>query len=195
MTLFFQAFPPFCAFFLQSAGPDAPRVAGRWGVPAYDLVMRFEEAVALLRAFEREGVRYVLIGSLAMAAQGIVRATRDVDFFVSPDSANVDRIKRALHAVFDDDSIDEIDAGDLSGPYPVIRYGPPEGDFVIDLIARIGEEFSFDDIESEEMMVADVAVRVATPRMLYRMKRGTVRPQDQADAEQLRATFGLSEES
>lgn len=40
--------------------------------------MIFEDAMALLAAMEREGVRYVLIGSMAMAANRIVRATRDV---------------------------------------------------------------------------------------------------------------------
>lgn len=156
--------------------------------------MRFEQAVAILAALERERVRYVLIGSMAMAAQGIIRATRDVDFFVAPDPANVERIKRALHSVFDDASIDEIDSDDLAGPYPVVRYGPPEGDFVIDFVARIGDAFAFDDIESEELIVEGVGVRVATPRMLYRMKRDTVRPQDRVDAENLRSTFRLSEE-
>lgn len=156
--------------------------------------MRFEQAVAILGAFEREQVRYVLIGSMAMAAQGIIRATRDVDFFVAPDPANVDAIKRALRSVFDDASIDEIGSTDMAGPYPVIRYGPPEGDFVIDLVSRIGDAFGFEDIESEDLVVEGITVRVATPRMLYRMKRDTVRPQDRVDAENLRSTFGLSEE-
>ena len=54
------------------------------------------EAKRILAAFEREGVEYVLIGSMAMAAQGLIRATRDVDFFVSPEPENVDRLRRAL---------------------------------------------------------------------------------------------------
>lgn len=39
-----------------------------------------------------------------------------------------------------------------------------------------------------------VRFRVATPRMLYRMKRDTVRPQDRLDAEAIRERFGLEEE-
>jgi hypothetical protein len=35
---------------------------------------------------------------------------------------------------------------------------------------------------------------VATARMLYRMKKDTVRLQDRADAERLRQHFGLDEE-
>ena len=165
-------------------------------VPAcpYDASVKFEQATAILAAFDREKVRYVLIGSMAMAAQGIIRATLDIDFFVSPDAANVDRIKRALRSAFDDASIDEIDPDDLAGPYPVIRYGPPDDDFVIDLVGRLGEAFRFEDIESEELLVGGIPVRVATPRMLYRMKRDTVRPQDRLDAANIRVAFGLEEE-
>jgi hypothetical protein len=39
-----------------------------------------------------------------------------------------------------------------------------------------------------------IQVRVVTPRMLYRMKRDTVRPRDRSDAERLREHFGLEEE-
>ena len=52
----------------------------------------FEETQRILAALEREGVRYVLIGAMAMAAQGLVRATHDLDFFVSPEPVNVDRL-------------------------------------------------------------------------------------------------------
>lgn len=155
--------------------------------------MRFEQARELLASFEREQVDCVLIGSMAMAAHGLVRATRDIDFFIAPDPDNVERLRRALHAVFDDDSIEEITSDDLTGAYPVIQYGPPDGAFMIDFIARLGDAFAYPDVEAEVVDVDGVRVRVATPRMLFRMKRDTVRPQDRADAERLRERFGLEE--
>lgn len=147
----------------------------------------------LLAALERHDVRYVLIGSMGMAARGIVRATRDIDFFVDPEPGNVARLRQALRSVYDDDSIDEITSDDLAGPYPVVRYGPPEGVGVIDLIGRLGEAFSFDDIESDIVEVDGIGVHVATARMLYEMKRDTVRPQDRADADALRRQFDLKD--
>lgn len=69
-----------------------------------------------------------------------------------------------------------------------------EGGFAIDLLARLGDAFGYDDIESAPAQVEGVQVELATPRMLYRMKRDTVRPQDRADAERLRAMFNLEEE-
>jgi hypothetical protein len=157
--------------------------------------MDFEEAKRILAAFEREGVRYVLIGSMAMAAQGLVRATRDIDVFVAPDRQNVDRLVRALRSVVGDDpSLDEISADDLGGDYPALEYVPPGGTYSIDILARLGEAFGFDDIESQDMFVDGVRLCVATPRMLYRMKRDTVRPQDRADAAAIRERFDLAEE-
>jgi hypothetical protein len=116
--------------------------------------------------------------------------------FVAPDEENVARLRRALASVFDDPSIDEITSSDLAGEYPAIQYAPPagSGDFSIDLLARLGERFRFDEIEWQEVSLDGISVRVATPRMLYRMKRDTVRPQDKLDAAALRKRFDLEDE-
>jgi len=156
--------------------------------------MELEEALRVLAAFEREEVEYVLVGSMGMAVLGVIRATRDMDVFVAPDEENVARLRRALAAVFADPSIEEITSTDLAGDYPAIQYAPPNGDFSIDLLARLGERFRFDQIEWQEVMLDGIRVRVATPRMLYRMKRDTVRPQDKVDASVLRQRFGLEDD-
>ena len=156
--------------------------------------MDFDDALKIFAALEQEGVRYVVVGSMAMAAQGIIRATRDLDLFVSPDADNVDRLKRALHRVFADPSIDEITAEDLAGDYPAIEYNPPSGDFSLEILARLGDAFCFDDIEAENLLVGGLRIRVATPRMLYRMKRDTVRPQDRLDAATIKRLFDLTED-
>ncbi|MBI2892749.1 MAG: hypothetical protein HYY06_04305 [Deltaproteobacteria bacterium] len=155
--------------------------------------MELEEAIRILAAFEREDVRYVLVGSMGMAVLGVIRATRDIDFFVDPAPYNVARLRNALRSVYADPSIDEITADDLGGEYPAIQYTPPEGDFWIDVLARLGERFRYEDIEWQEVDVGGVTVRVATPRMLYRMKRDTVRLQDKADAAELRRRFEIEE--
>ena len=132
---------------------------------------------------------------MAMAAQGLVRATRDLDFFVSPTEANVERLRRALSSLYDDDpNVKEIVAADLAGDYPAVEYSPPHGRYSMDILSRLGEAFRYETIESEEVMLDGVRVRVATPQMLYRMKKDTVRPQDRLDAETLRQQFGLTEE-
>ena len=96
--------------------------------------------------------------------------------------------------MFDDPQIEQITAEDLLGAYPAIQYVPPDGAFHIDIVARLGEPFRFDDLHAERMPFEDLTISVATPDMLYRMKRATVRLKDKADAELLKQRFGLKDE-
>jgi hypothetical protein len=153
-----------------------------------------DRLLEVFRALSREGVRYKVIGGIALNLHGLVRATEDLDIFVDPEPSNVDRLKAALQSVFSDPEIEQISAADLGGEYPAIQYLPPGGSFSIDILARLGTAFDYASIESEDANVEGVTVSVATPRMLYRMKRDTVRPQDRADAERLRREFSIEGE-
>ncbi len=160
----------------------------------YNRLVDFDEAKRVLAAFQREEVRYVLIGSMAMAAQGLIRATRDIDFFVSPDRDNIERLRRALKSVFEGDpNVDEITAEDLDGDYPAIEYTPPHGRYSLDILSRLGEAFCFEDLESEVLVIDGISIHVATPGQLYRMKKSTVRPQDRMDAQAIRERFNLED--
>jgi predicted nucleotidyltransferase len=155
--------------------------------------MSIEELLNLLRALGEQSVEYVLIGGAAMNIHGVVRATEDVDLFVRPDAKNIENVRTALRSIWDDDEIELITADDLSGAYPVVRYGPPQGNIAIDLLASLGNSYTYDDISSEIVTIEGIQIRIATPQMLYRMKRNTVRPIDRSDAEALRSIFGFEE--
>lgn len=81
----------------------------------YDLTRK------VLAALEREEVKYVVFGAVALALHGLPRATEDLDIFIAPEPDNIERLK------------------------------------------------------------------------LYRMKKGTVRPKDWGDAQQIARRFGLKE--
>ncbi len=155
--------------------------------------MALGDLLRLLRALYEHDVEYVLVGGAAINLHGIIRATEDVDLFVRPSEENVARLRRALESLWEDAEIQGITAADLSGRYPTIRYGPPQGDLVIDLLSRLGTAFDFDAIAWETVDVEGIPVRLATPETLYRMKRGTLRDVDRADAEALRRLFGLED--
>ena len=156
--------------------------------------MDFDVLKAVLAALEHHGVRYAIVGAIALNLHGMARATEDLDLFIDPDTGNVERLKRALHNALHDPDVSEISAADLQGPYPAIQYVPPSGAFHIDILARLGEMFAFTDLETERVRFDDLMVTVVTPRTLYRMKKGTVRPQDHVDAEAVRRRFKLEEE-
>jgi len=154
----------------------------------------YDATKRVLAALEREGVRYVVFGAVAMNFHGLARFTEDLDLFIAPDRDNIERLKRALRSVFGDPHIDEITSDDLLGEYPAIQYVPPEGTFHIDILVRLGEAFRFEDLAADRMTFEDLTVSVATPATLYRMKRDTVRLKDKADADMLKQRFGLKDD-
>lgn len=152
--------------------------------------MDFGRFLDVIRALERAGVEYILVGGVAVNLHGIARATEDVDFFVRSGSENVERLKTALKSLWDDPEIDQIRAEDF-GVYPTLRYGPPNESFVIDVLTRLGTAFRYEDLESEVVTIEGTPVRVATPETLVKMKRGTLRPIDKADAAALAKMFRI----
>jgi hypothetical protein len=159
-------------------------------------VVTLDEAKAILAALSEEGVDFVVVGSMAMAAQGLPRATHDLDVFVSPDIKNLEAMKRALRVLFDDPNVDQIDPEELAGNYPAVEYVPPHGNYSMDILTRLGEAFTWQDLaaECDRIPLGDLVVQVATPRMLYRMKKDTVRLQDRADAARIREAFNLEDD-
>jgi hypothetical protein len=148
----------------------------------------------LVAALEARGVRYAIFGAVAMNLHGLVRTTEAVDIFVAPEAANIDRLRHALHDVFEDPEIEKITAADLLGEYPSVRYAPPDASFYLDILTRLGETFAFADLETTRVPFDGLTVTAVTPRMLYRMKKDTVRLKDRADAEMLRRQFLLEPE-
>lgn len=149
---------------------------------------------AVLAALEQEKVQYIVIGGVAMNLLGLPRATLDLDIFIAPDPSNIERLKCALRNVFEDPSIEEITADDLLGDYPAVQYIPPEGSFSIDILTRLGDAFSYADLESVRIPFEEITVNVASPITLVNMKKGTVRPRDWDDAQALRLRYRVKEE-
>ena len=156
--------------------------------------MNFDRVLDLLRALEREGVEYILVGGVAMNLQGVTRATQVVDVVIRLTAENVERLKRALRSVWNDPAIDEIQYEELAGEFPAVTYGPPDEVFGIDIVTRFGEAFRYENLEGEDRDWQGVRVRVATAQKLYRMKRNTIRHIDRWDAAELTERFGFKEE-
>jgi len=154
-----------------------------------------DEIMRVLRAFEAAGLEYVLIGAAAMGFHGLVRATEGLDLFIRATAENIEKLRAAFRAVYEGDPhINDISAADLLGDYPSVRYVPPSGNLYFDVMTRLGEVASFETIEAEVKEEDGTHIRVATPAALYRMKKGTIRAQDQVDAAALRERFSLTDE-
>lgn len=134
----------------------------------------------LCEAFNKEGVKYAIVGGFAVIMHGLARMTEDIDFFIDDSEYNIERLKKALKSIYDDPSIDELTPGDIRD-YAVIRYGTPDN-FYIDFIGRIGEVFTFKEIEKdiEIFEIDDLKIPVAGLDTLIKMKE-TVRNRDMRD--------------
>lgn len=144
------------------------------------MVDQFRDFMRVLEAFDKNKVEYILIGGVAMVLQGMERLTRDIDIFVKMESENIHKLRKSLNSVFKDKSIEEITLEELS-EYAVIRYGTPNG-FNIDILARIGEMFSYEDLEYEVIDHQGINIKIATPKTLYMLKKNTMRDRDKIDA-------------
>jgi predicted nucleotidyltransferase len=142
------------------------------------------------------GVRFVLIGGLAMRAQGSARLTEDLDICYDPAPDNVRRLAALLaewHAY-------------LRGVEPGLPFVMDERTFrttpvmtlvtdlgaidVMDRVAGVGE---WPDVlaESEELAWSGVTMRVLSLRGLIKAKRGSARPKDLAQLPELEALLEL----
>lgn len=144
---------------------------------------RMRSFQAILGALSAGNVDYILIGGLAVAYHGVPRFTEDIDLFVRRDPENIARLKNALRTVFDDESIDEITYDDLV-EYAVVRYGTPD-DFYIDVMDRIGENFTYEDLQFEVIEIDGIPIRIATIETLIKLKKGTLREIDRLDVAML----------
>ena len=141
----------------------------------------FKKFLQVLEAFEKEEVDYILVGGLAVILHGMPRLTQDIDVFVKMNPENIGKLQKALHRVYqDDESINEITLDELNH-YSVIRYGSPGG-FYIDIMAKLGEVATYDNLEYETIIVDEISIKVATAEKLFELKKDTLRLEDKRDA-------------
>ncbi|HET53996.1 MAG TPA: hypothetical protein ENN33_02125 [Ignavibacteria bacterium] len=139
----------------------------------------FDSIEKIIKSFDVNEVEYVIIGGYAIILNGFLRATEDIDILLKMTPDNLKKFQKALREVYDDTEIDEINFEELS-KYSVIRYGTRDN-FYIDIISKIGKEFSYDNIEIMEKKVEDIVYRFASPKSLYQMKKLTYREKDKLD--------------
>ena len=138
--------------------------------------------IKLCKEFNKNNVEYIVIGGFAMIFHGLPRLTEDIDIAINISNSNLDKIKKTLKTIFQDNSFDEITKKDFE-EYSVIRYGTPEN-FYIDFIYNIGEIADFDLLfkNRKNIIIDNVNIPILNEKMLIRLKENTVRIKDSYDA-------------
>jgi hypothetical protein len=137
----------------------------------------FRDFIAALNAND---VRYLLIGGWAVGIHGHPRATKDIDFLVSADDANIDRLRRSLF----DFGGPALDVEDFRQPGNVFRMGRPP--IQIDIVSTASGVEIDDCWPRREIVAVDgVEIAVISKPDLIRNKLASGRTRDRADAEAL----------
>lgn len=141
----------------------------------------------LLAEFNAQSVEYIIVGAHALAAHGHVRATKDLDVWVRPDSDNAKRVLKALKEF--GTPLHGLTEADLATPGTVFQIGMPP--LRIDVITAI-DGVSFDEAWPARLLAkfADQPAAVLSREHLIRNKRASGRTQDMADLEWLEANEG-----
>lgn len=143
----------------------------------------YDDLVHVVGLLDREGVRYAVIGGYALALQGIVRLTEDIDILVEPTLENARRWVRAL-AQLPDGAAKELEGDDTLHEEPyAIRIND---EFTVDVM-NSASGLTWSDLEPYRTRIDGVPV--VSLEGLLRMKEGG-RLKDQADAEMIRKALG-----
>lgn len=144
----------------------------------------------ILGDLNRVGVRYVLIGGIALIRHGVVRATRDVDVVLAPEPENLERL-RALIAEWPATRPDGSPVpDDAVAPGRTIHLATPHGE--LDLLAERLPPLSFAELSarSELRRVDGVEVPICSLADLVALKRIAGRERDLVDLHDLEAAHG-----
>lgn len=161
----------------------------------------------VLGALEREGVRYLVVGGVAVVLHGYLRTTADLDLVVGLEAENVQRVVKVFRGLGFEPRV-PVALEAFADPEERRRWvveknatvftlwHPDEPGFVVDLFVE--EPFDFESRygRAEAARVGAVEVRVLALDDLVEMKRAVGRPQDLSDAEALltlRASRGGAE--
>lgn len=146
----------------------------------------YEDVRHIAALLDGELVEYALIGGYALALQGIVRLTEDVDILVEPTAENAERWVRALSKL-PDGAAKEL-AGDqtLHTELYAIRIND---EFTVDVM-NSASGFTWTDMLPYRRRVDGIQM-VSLEGLLKLKENGRLK--DRADAEAIRRALGLRE--
>jgi predicted nucleotidyltransferase len=144
----------------------------------------FEEFKRLVLELEKQGVRYALVGGVAMAFYTEPRFTRDIDLLV--DSDDLDKVK---------DILEKDGYFESASPWTFrnvaielrrfLKVVNEEDEMMIDILVAKDEDVTMIIRNAVEAESEEGRVMVANKKDLIRLKRSRDSKQDQADIEKL----------
>lgn len=143
----------------------------------------FEKLLALLA--ERE-VRFVVVGGIAVALQGYVRLTEDVDLLLDDSRENIGRLLKTL-ATYGEGFARELSVDDFDDSEGAIRLVEEAELCQMDLFTRMsGRRYSDVLQDADTLTLRGHSIRYASKASLIRWKETSMREKDRLDVLALR---------
>jgi hypothetical protein len=138
-----------------------------------------EDLVALCANLNSRGALYMVIGGFAVRAAGYDRRTMDVDLLIEATPENEAKVIAAVSEL-PDHAAQELQPGEIA-EFVVVRVAD---EIVVDLMqSASGFDYRAASEEVVRRLVGGVEIPFASPALLLRMKRGSVRAKDLADVQ------------
>lgn len=133
-----------------------------------------------LKLLNEKNVEYLLIGGYAVASHGHIRATNDIDFWISNKPENAQRVAQVINEF----GFGPIDTEVFTNPSQIIRMGVPP--MLIEITTFI-DGVSFDDCYKERWVdtIDGLPVNIINLKHLRQNKKASGRLKDLADLEHL----------
>jgi hypothetical protein len=164
--------------------------------------MKLASFETVVRALNEAGVRYIVVGGLAVNAHGYGRATFDVDVVLQLSAANLQAAFAALAAAGYQPAV-PVTAAEFADPVTRESWRRDKGMVVLKMWSDrhretpldvfVTEPFDF-DAEHRAALVQEIAAGLTVPflrlDMLLELKRAAGRPKDLADIDELNLLYG-----
>jgi hypothetical protein len=138
----------------------------------------------LLAKLARADVNFILVGGVAVALNGFVRTTEDVDILIESSAENVARLLDEL-GNFGEGHARELSPADFSESEGAIRIIE---DFPLDVFTIMrGKRYAYLVRSTKSTRIDDVDVRYLDAEMLIALKKDSQRDQDRIDVSALRS--------
>lgn len=144
----------------------------------------YQDVKRVAALLEAENVEYALIGGYALALQGIVRLTEDVDVLVEPSPENARRWVRALSQLPDHAASELVGDDTLHEEPYAIRIND---EFTIDVM-NSASGLSWSELRPYRRRIDNINV-ISLQGLLLMKQHGRLK--DQADAEAIRKALGV----
>lgn len=135
----------------------------------------------LLVRLADHGVQFIVVGGVAVALQGYMRMTEDVDILIEPSIQNVSRLLDAL-SDYGEGFARELSMDDFTDEEGAIRVVEESEYCQIDIFTRMTGLYYSDLLrDAGTLEIGDRIVRYASKAALIRLKSTSVREKDRLD--------------